>query len=52
MTFLNVCGGLKLEGRINRDVSGFVKFPFSAHRAVAAKERTVVAIANGLILKK
>lgn len=51
LTFLNVCGGLKVEGSINRDVRGFVKFPFSAQRVVDAKERTAVAIANGLILK-
>lgn len=42
---------MKVEGRINRDARGFVKFPFPAHRAVEAKERTAVAIANGLILK-
>lgn len=52
LIFLNVCGGLKFDGRINRDMSGFVKFPFSAHKAVAAKERTAVAIANGLILNR
>jgi hypothetical protein len=51
LTFLNVCGGLKFEGRINREVRGFVKFPFSAQRTVEAKERTAVAIANVLILK-
>jgi len=31
-------------------VSGFVKFDLSAQRAVAAKERTAAAIANGFIL--
>jgi hypothetical protein len=48
---LKFCGGLKVEGRINFDVSGFVKFPFSAHRAVDVKERTAAPIANNLILK-
>jgi hypothetical protein len=51
LIFLHVCGGLKFEGRINREVRGFVKFPFSAQRAVEAKERTAVAIANVLMLK-
>lgn len=48
---MKFCGGLKVEGRINFDVSGFVKFPFSVHRAVDVKERTAAPIANNLILK-
>ncbi len=51
LTFLKFCGGLNVEGRINRDVSGFVKFPFSAQRAADVKERTAAPIANNLILK-
>lgn len=50
LTFLKFCGGVNSEGRINREVSGFVRFP-CAERAVDAKERTADAIANGLILK-
>lgn len=42
---------MKFEGSIIREVSGFVKLPFSTQRAVEAKERTADAIANGLILK-
>lgn len=51
LTFLKLCGGLKVEGRINREASGFVKFPFSAQRVVDAKERTAAPIVSNLILK-
>jgi len=48
---LKCWAGLKVEGKMSFEVSGFVKLPFSAQRAVEAKERTAVAIANGLMVK-
>ncbi len=52
LAFLKFWGGLKVEGRLILEVSGFVKLLWSAPRAVAAKERTAVAIVNGFMLKK
>lgn len=49
--FLNTWGGLKVEGRIIRDVRGFVKFPFSADTTADVKERTAAAMAVSLILR-
>ncbi len=43
---------MKFEGRINRDVDGFVKLDFAAQIAVEAKERTAAAVANSFILKE
>lgn len=50
LRFLKFCGGENSEGRINREVSGFVRFDW-AERAVDAKDSTADAIVNGLILK-
>lgn len=50
--FLKTCGGLKVEGRISRVESGFVKLDFSAQRDVDAKERTTAARANAFILRE
>ena len=50
LTFLKFCGGENSAGKINREVSGFVRFPW-AEKAVDAKDRTADATANGHILK-
>ena len=47
---MKFCGGENSAGKINREVSGFVRFPW-AEKAVDAKDRTADATANGHILK-
>lgn len=50
LIFWKVGGGLKSAGRMLWEESGLVRLALSAPRAVDAKERAAVAIANGLMI--